>query len=134
MFNISLPHINKDVFIVAYKLLHDALFLLLISFVAMLIAEGVLPGIISSHISLLKITLAIFLVLGFLIFVGKNLSIAYSQQTVKKNRLLPALIFLAFLLIGNSLLKFAFWENIIITLVVLFLFFLFYQSILENEK
>lgn len=134
MFNINLPHINKDTFTIAYKLLHDALFLLLISFVAILIAEGLLPGIISSHISLLKIALAIFLALGFLIFVGKNLNIAYNQQTVKKNRLLPALIFLAFLLIGNSLLKFAFWENIIITLVILFLFFLFYQAIFENEK
>lgn len=134
MFNINLPHINKNTFTIAYKLLHDALFLLLISFVAILIAEGLLPGIISSHISLLKIALAIFLALGFLIFVGKNLNIAYNQQTVKKNRLLPALIFLAFLLIGNSLLKFAFWENIIITLVILFLFFLFYQAIFENEK
>ncbi|HOX10705.1 MAG TPA: hypothetical protein P5323_00925 [Candidatus Moranbacteria bacterium] len=134
MFNINLPHIHKDTFIIAYKLLHDALFLLLISFVAMLIAEGLLPGIISSHISLLKIALAIFLVLGFSIFVGKNINITYSQQAVKKNRLLPALIFLAFLLIGNSLLKFAFWENIIITLVILFLFFLFYQAIFENEK
>jgi len=134
MFNINLPRINKDTPTVAYKLLHDALFLLLISFVAMLIAEGVLPGIISSHISLLKIALAIFLVLGFLIFVGKNLGIAYNKQAVKKNRLLPGLIFLAFLLIGNSLLKFAFWENIIITLVILFLFFLFYQVIFENEK
>ena len=134
MFNIKLPQIEKSVLIIGYKLLHDALFLLLVSFVAMLIAEGVLPGIVSSHISLLKIALAIFLVMGFLIFVGKNLGIAYSQQAVKKNRLLPVLILLAFLLIGNSLLKFAFWENIIITLVILFLFFLFYQAIFENEK
>ncbi len=134
MFNIKLPHANKSVFVISYKLLHDALFLLLISFIAMLIAEGVLPGIISSHISLTKVALAIFLIIGATIFIGKNLNIAYQNLAIKKNKLLPVLILLAFLLVGNSLMKFAFWENIIITLVILFLFFLFYQLIFENDK
>ncbi len=134
MFNIKLPHIDKSVFIIVYKLLYDVIFLLLISFIAMLVTEGALPGLVSSHISLTKIALVIFLILGCTIFIGKNLHIAYEKPAIKKNRLLPVLILLAFLLIGNSLLKFAFWENIIITLVILFLFFLFYQAIFEDEK
>jgi len=133
MFNIKLPHIDRSAFIIMYKLLHDALFLLLISFITLLVAEGALPGLVSSHISLSKVALAIFLTLGCTIFIGKNLKIIYDKPAIKKNRLLPALIFLAFLLIGNSLLKFALWENIAITLVVLLLFFLFYRIIFENE-
>jgi len=134
MFNIKLPHANKSVFVIGYKLLHDALFLFLLAFISMLVAEGALPGIISSHISLTKVSLAIFLIIGATIFIGKNLHITYQNPPVKKNKLLPVLILLAFLLVGNSLLRFALWENVVITLIVLFLFLLFYQMFFENEK
>jgi hypothetical protein len=131
---LRLPHISKDTFIVIYKLLHDALLLLLVSFAAMLVAEGALPGIVSQHISLARLAVAIFAVLGMIIWLGKELQITYEKPAIKKNKLLPVLILFAFLLIGNSLLKFALWENMLITLVTLLLFFLFYQIIFEPEK
>ena len=125
---------QKNNIMIAYKLLHDALLLLLLSFVAILVAEGALPGLVSSHISLARLVIIILVVLGMIIFIGKNFQISYEKPNIKKSRLLPALVLFAFLLIGNSLLKFALWENLIITLSTLFLFFLFYQIIFSSEK
>ena len=125
---------QKNNIMIAYKLLHDALLLLLLSFAAILVAEGALPGLVSSHISLARLVIIILIVLGAIILIGRNFQISYEKPNIKKSRLLPVLILLAFLLIGNSLLKFAFWENLIITLATLFLFFLFYQIIFDQKK
>lgn len=125
---------QKNTLLLAYKLLHDALFLLLIYFLGMLIAEGALPGVVSSHLSFTRVVIAILLILLLIISIGKKLQITYEAPIIQKNRLLPALVLLAFLLLGNSLLKFAFWENIIITLSTLFLFFLFYQIIFNPKN
>jgi len=129
----KLPKINKDALLIAYKLLHDALFLLVLSFIAMLIAEGALPGFFSTYISLLRLTIAILLVVAAIVQLGKKLEITHEKTELKKNKLLPFLILLAFLLIGNSLLKFALWENMAITLATLLVFFLFYKLLFSAE-
>lgn len=125
---------QKNNIMIVYKLLHDALLLLLLSFLAILIAEGALPGLISSHLSLTHLAIIILITLGAIIFIGRKFQISYARPNIKKNRLLPILVLLAFLLIGNSLLKFAFWENLTITLITLFLFFLFYQIIFSSDN
>lgn len=130
----KLSSISKNTFLIAYKLLHDALFLLLISFIAMLIAEGALPGIVSAHISFSRIIIAILLILLSIILIGKKFELTYAAPIIKKNKLLPVLVLLTFLLVGNSLLKFALWENMVITLSTLFLFFLFYQIIFNPKR
>jgi hypothetical protein len=130
----KLPSFSKNTLLITYKILHDALFLLLMSFIAMLVAEGALPGIISSHISFTRVVVAILLVLLLIILIGKKFQLVYATPVIKKNKLLPVLVFFAFLLIGNSLLKFALWKNIVITLSTLFLFFLFYQIIFESKN
>ena len=129
-----MPSLSKNTFLIAYKLLHDALFLLLISFMAMLIAEGALPGIVSSHISFTRVVIMILLILIMIILIGKKFQLTYTAPIIKKNKLLPILVLFAFLLIGNSLLKFALWENMVITLSTLFLFFLFYQIIFDSKN
>jgi len=127
----KIPKINpdKNFLLIAYKLLHDALLLFLISFVGMLIAEGALPGLVSSHLSLAKVTIMILIVLLAIIWIGSKFQIVYETPAFKKNKLLPILTMAAFLLIGNSLLRFAFWENIVITTATLFVFFLIYSLI-----
>jgi hypothetical protein len=132
--NFKLPPVTKNMLLITYKLLYDALLLLLVSFIAMLVAEGALPGLVSSHISFSKIILVIFLVLGGIIFIGSKFHLIYEKPDIKKNKLLPVLILFTFLLIGNSLLKFALWENMIITLATLFFFFLFYQLIFGSKN
>lgn len=131
---LKLPSFSKNTLLVAYKLLHDVLLLLLMSFMAVLIAEGALPGIVSAHISFTFIVIVILLVLLLIILIGKKFQLTYSPPIIKKNKLLPVLILFAFLLVGNSLLKFALWENMVITLSTLFLFFLFYQTIFNPKN
>jgi hypothetical protein len=126
--------ISKDSLLVVYKLLYDLLLLLLLTFAAVLTAEGLLPGLISSKISFSKITIALLAVLAAIAYLGKNLNITYDKIRINKNKILPALILFSFLLIGNSLLKFTLWENFIITLITLFIFFLLYDLIFNTEK
>ncbi|EKD46952.1 MAG: hypothetical protein ACD_67C00003G0004 [uncultured bacterium] len=126
--------IDKNILLVTYKLLHDALFLILLAFAGTLVADALLPGLITSKISFSKITLLLVLTVGAIVYLGKKLQITYPEKKLNKSKILPALILFSFLLIGNSLLKFTFWENIVITLVTLFIFFLFFELIFSSEE
>lgn len=126
--------ISKNELLLAYKLLHDLLSLLLLTFAGILIAEGLLPGLISSKIGIGKLMIFIIIVLATIAWLGKNLDLTYAKIKINKNKILPPVILLSFLLIGNSLLKFTLWENLIITLATLFIFFLIYEIICHKEK
>ena len=117
-----------------YKLAHDALLLLLVAFAGMLVSEGILPGFISAHISFVKLITAIFTVMACILLLGHKLGIAYTASPMQKNKLFPLLLIFAFLLIGNSMLKFLFWENLFITLATLLVFFLFYHLIFFPKR
>ena len=121
--------LHKNTYLVIYKLLHDALLLVLASFAGMLIVEGLLPGFVSSHISLDRVAISIFLILLAIVGIGNKFQITYPTPKIKRSKILPLLILSAFLLIGNSMLKFALWQNISITLITLFIFFLIYEMI-----
>lgn len=125
---------NKNNWLLAYKLSHDLLLLLLLTFGATLAAESMLPGLVSSKISFSKITIALFLVLTLIAYLGKKLNITYSKTKTSKNKILPIIILFSFLLIGGSLLKFTLWENFIITLVTLFVFLLLYEFIFSADE
>jgi len=127
-------HLSKNILLITYKLLHDALLLFLISFVGMLIAEGLLPGLVSAHLSLAKVAIAIIIILIAIVGIGSKFQITYEVPIFRKNKLLPILTMAAFLLIGNSLLKFAFWENMVITTLTLIIFFLIYSLIFPAKK
>ena len=126
--------ISKNTFLIAYKLLYDLLLLLLLTFSGVLVAEGLLPGLVSSKISFNKITISVMAVLAMIAYLGKNLGITYSKTNINKNKSLPALVLFSFLLIGNSLLKFTLWQNIIITVTTLLIFFELYEIIFQNES
>jgi hypothetical protein len=100
----------------------------------MLVAEGLLPGLISSKISFSKITILLIIIFTLITYLGKNLGITYEKLKINNNKLLPFIIISSFLLIGNSLLKFTFWENSIITITTLFIFFLFYEIIFSSKE
>ncbi|EKD58683.1 MAG: hypothetical protein ACD_56C00071G0001 [uncultured bacterium] len=123
---------RKNTYLIAYKLLHDALLLALISFIAMIIGEGLIPGFISQRISFSKVVIVIIIILGFISWIGSKFQITYDAPKIKKNKLVPVLILGAFLLIGNSMLHFDLWTNIIITLIVLVIFFLIYELIFSD--
>lgn len=127
--------ISRNAYLLTYKLLHDLLFLVLLTFAGILAADGLLPVLaISSRISLSKMVIFLALNLGAIVFLGKKLEIKYKETKINRSKLLPALILFSFLLIGNALLKFSFWENVTITLVTLFIFFLFFELLFSSKN
>jgi len=119
-------NINK----IAYKLLTDVLVLLLLAFVLLMVSDGLLPGIIfSSHVSFTKLILLIFATLGALTFLGKGKSYPHPDFNLRQSRLVFVLIALSFLLIGNSMLKFSYFQNTIIIFATLAIFYYLYNII-----
>ena len=101
---------------IAYKLLHDSLLLLLIFFTLALVAEGVLPGIISNHFGLYKI--AILITANVLaIFAAKKIAVIREESVTSKKIAWP-LFFVLALLIFNSLLKLNIFLNLFILVFV----------------
>ncbi len=124
---------NRNFLTLIYKLLHDVLFILLFSFTGILVIEGLLPGLASSHLSLARLAIALVTILAGIVFLGKKLGYEYPKTRLNKSKLLPILITISFLLLGNSLLRFKLWENIIITILTLFVFVLFYHLLMSNK-
>ncbi len=122
--------LNKNLLLLAYKLLTDLLFLVLIFFTFTLVIESLLPGIITSHISFLKIIFLLALNLLTLYFLGHYLKINFpTNQTNKKTVLFLTVLFS--LLIFNSLLKLNIFLAIIILFLALLISYFLYQEFLE---
>lgn len=118
---------------IAYKLLHDTLFLLLLAFAVLLISDGLLPGLISSYFSFTKLTLLVFANLAALIYLGKKNDFLFADFDIKHSKLVFLLVTAAFFLLGNSMLKFSYWENIIIIFSTLAIFYFFHKIIFTSQ-
>ncbi|EKE16368.1 MAG: hypothetical protein ACD_11C00018G0004 [uncultured bacterium] len=118
---------KKQLSILAYKLLHDSLFWLLFSFFVALLLEAVLPGIVSQNEGFLIISFLVFANLWIISHIGRKININFNKP--EKNHLFPLVILFSFLLIGNSLLKFSLWQNILITSATLLIFFFLFHDI-----
>jgi len=95
--------INRQNSILAYKILHDSLLVLLIFFVLALIAEGLLPEIIATHFALYKIAL---LILGnVLAITGLQKVTSIHEENKINKKIAGSLFFILALLIFNSLFK-----------------------------
>jgi len=121
-----------DMGIFLYKILGDILTLLLVSFAMLLFSEGIMPGLISAHLSFTRLALIIFAVLGAVIYLGKINEISFEMSN-KKTALSCGLIIFAVILIINSMLKFDWWEIGIITITSVLLLYYLYKNFL-NEK
>lgn len=119
---------------IAYKLLTDTLILLLAALGIWLVSDGVLPGLVSAHFSFTKLTLLIFANLAALIYLGRKNQLTFSAFDFRRSKSAFLLVVFSFFLLGNSLLKFSYWENIIITFSLLAIFYFFYQSLFTPEK
>lgn len=126
--------VSKNIFLIIYKILHDAIFLILLTFAALLFTDALLPGLVTSKVSFSKVVIALIIITISITYLGKKLEISYKEIKINKSKFLPILILFSFLLIGNSMLKFTFWQNIIITLTTLFIFFLFYELIFHHQE
>ncbi len=116
---------------IIYKLLNDLLLVLVFFLGLALIADGLITGIITQHISFLKIILLIAL---DLIAIQKIDSLIISspqpvKKVSKKNKTTLFLMILAFLLIFNSLLKINLWLNFFILALSLLAVYLIYREL-----
>jgi hypothetical protein len=123
--------LNGNLGIFLYKILNDILWLLIISYILLLISEGIIPGLISAYMSFTRLTFIIFAVLGATAYLGKTNDIRFEFGS-KKTVLFYGLVIFSVILIINSLLKFAWWEIAAITISSIFLLFYLDKNLLES--
>lgn len=128
-----LPKLSKNTAIVIYKLLYDTLFLLLLFFLFALVAEGLVMGIITSHISFLKIIFLIFLNLATLYLIAFFSKITVKEKQPNKKTTI-FLVALGTLLVFNSLLKLnvllAFFILILTAIIGYFIYKIFFSDLI----
>jgi len=124
--------INKNKLLIAYKLLNDVLFLLLIFFTASLIADGLIPGIISNHVSFTRIIFLVVFNLAAIYFLGNLLSVNSTEEKTDKKTFV-FLSAIAALLIFNSLLKLNLFLSIFISIAALAVGYFIYKNIFEGD-
>jgi hypothetical protein len=94
----------------------EALKLLIFSLILILIAEAVLPGIVTNRINITYLFIAVIL----LLISAKKLAEVTSLETAEKKKngkiMMPISVFLSLLLLIRSLIKFPLWEIIIIAI------------------
>lgn len=119
---------NKNAQLILYKLLNDLLFCWLIFFLLTLVAEGLLPGIITRHLSFLKIILALILNLVAIYILGSFSSINIQSKKIEKRNFFW-LTLLATFLIFNSLIKINLTLNIFILIFSLAIIYFSFKNL-----
>jgi hypothetical protein len=125
---------NKNLQLLGYKILYDINFVVIITALFSVIAEAIIPGFLSAHLSLLRIFLVLFFLILLHGYLGEKLKIEYAQKTSKKSASAALSLMFLFLIIGNSMLKFALWQNLIITLSTIAIAFLLYRTIISPKE
>lgn len=129
--------------VVAYKIIQELLFAVLVIFFFAVIIEGAIPGFLAAQLSPTRIIFLVLAGLLSLIFLGRKFSLSTFQiATESKKRkwfnpakiMLAALLAFAFLMIGNSMLKLALWENLLITFATLLALFYLDKTIFEEDN
>jgi len=127
MFKLKL---EQDSMIILYKLLVDLLFIILFFFALTLIAEGLIPGIVSVHLSFSRIIILSSLNIFAIYLVGNFSKINIQPQKTNKKTTIFMGVF-GIILVFNSLLKL----NLILAFVILFLLiicsYLIYKNIFD---
>jgi hypothetical protein len=97
---------NKQIQLLIYKILNEALFLWAVVFSGLLVLEGLVPGYFSAYISFTKMIFALFAILGAIGYLGRKNNLGSSlppDLAPQKNRTLIILLALSFILILNAL-------------------------------
>ena len=119
--------IGKEKLLITYKLLNDTLFILLVLFTTSLMAEGLLPGIVSNHVGLYKIAFVILVNLFLIVFLFNKLKISHASSHGKKAIIISFVLFI--ILIFNGMLNIEILLSIFILILVSIIFYLFYKII-----
>ncbi len=130
MFRKIKPTTNQA--IVFYKLLHDALFLMLLFFVFSMIAEGILPGIISGRVQLFVPAIAVLANIFLISAMAKKYGFPPSKKANQKSAL--ALSGLILLLIFNVIWKLNFPAAPMIIIISAAAIYFFYSMIFPENS
>jgi hypothetical protein len=125
--------IKKNHQLIAYKLLIDAIFITLVFFAFALMAEGILPGIITMHVGFSN--MVIFLGLSILAsyFIAKSTATVIKSQIFNK-KIASVGLFIISLLIFNSLIRLNLLLGFItLTLIVITEYFIYKVILEEND-
>lgn len=117
---------DRGLGLAAFALLQDALLLILLGLGALLTAESILPGFVTSRFNLSKpIALAAIMIM-LLISLRRHLDSISSFTDNKKTRILSAFVFLwVSVLTINALIAFSWWASVVVlALTILILIFL----------
>ena len=121
---------NTQLRLMTYKLLNDTLFFIIIFFLASFFLEAILPGMISQNNGFLFLSVSLFLNIWAIIKIGKELGITF--QNIRHSKIFPFALLFSFILIGNSLLKFSLWQNLIITSTTIAILVTLFSQFLRN--
>jgi hypothetical protein len=122
---------TKNSALVAYKLLNDLLFTLLVFFILALIAEGIIPGLVSTSLSLLRVVILIAATLALIFIAASRTGIELKKPLNKKMTAL--VIFVAIILFFNSLLKLNMFLNLFISLTAIVAGYYTYEIMAEEN-
>jgi len=128
---------RKQLELLLYKLLNDALLLWLIVFFFLLILEGAVPGYFSAYLSFTKMTIALFVLLALIAFLGRKNNISFefaNRKGLLKNKAILALLAVSLALIINSVRSLNIFEIIIISAVSFAVLLLSYKILIDSDK
>jgi len=109
---------SKNFQTIVLKLLHDALFILVVLFFGLLVMESVLPGLIAGHIGLWIVASSILINIGLIGWLSEKLAIANSLKEAKTNKKEAFFILLIFFIfIFNGVLRIDWLLGAIISLL-----------------
>ncbi|MDD3498010.1 MAG: hypothetical protein PHH24_00700 [Candidatus Moranbacteria bacterium] len=117
--------LDKNKKLLIYKILEIIIFLAFFVWSAALLAESILPGLISAHLSFLRLAIFSLILIVMLSALGKILGLSFDLK-IKKWHCAIAAIF-GIIIISLSLIKFHWSEIIIITTTSLFIIYYFFK-------
>lgn len=123
--------LNKNHLLIAYKILNDVLFVGLVFFFLALVAEGLLPGIITAHVGFPKIIIFILVDLMAISALASAAQIKIESRKQNKKAAF-ALLFVLLLLIFNSLIKLNIFLSVFILIILLATGYFFYKAVFEE--
>ena len=124
--------IPKNYGLIAYKLLNDLLLIMLVFFAGILVAEGLLPGIIADRFGLYKIVWPILLDIIAITIIAKIYDIQV-QNLVHKKTTLIVVLFIA-LLIANSLVRLNIFLWLAVFAIIIATGYFIYQLFFRDKQ
>jgi len=124
---------TQNFFQISYKLLHDLLFAILLLLALTLLAEELLPGIVSEHVGISKIVVMLVLNIFLINFIHPQVEnkLAKDIPSASKKTIFTVSLF-GILLLINSFLKIGFLLNFLLVIQVAIISYLIYAILLKK--